>query len=96
MFGASGQGFVLFEGAAFIGMNEWSDPMSKFLLMCVTTGLLFSGIAPTLAAEAVPNFAPDGSTAWTSDRPKSDDFLPPPSGPGPVLSDKAHPYVPNG
>jgi hypothetical protein len=46
--------------------------------------------------ESVPNFAPDSSTAWTSDRPASDDFLPPPSGPGPVMSDKAHPYVPNG
>jgi hypothetical protein len=92
------QGFLLFEGAAFIGMNEWSDPMSKFSLICVTAGLLFSGttLCPTLAAEAIPNFAPDGSTAWTSDRPQSDDFLPPASGPGPVLSDKAHPYVPNG
>ena len=47
-------------------------------------------------AASVPNFAPDSSTAWTSDRPQSDDFLPPPSGPGPVLSDGAHPYVPNG
>ena len=79
--------------------------MSKFSLMCVTVGLLCCFAAPRLAlaaegtkAEAafVPNFAPDGSTAWTSDRPKSDDFLPPPSGPGPVMSDKAHPYVPNG
>src|SRR4029077_13433647 len=69
--------------------------------ICVTAGLLLAGAAPSLAAEeaqaaSVPNFAPDGSTAWMSDRPKSDDFLPPPSGPGPVLSDKAHPYVPNG
>jgi hypothetical protein len=72
--------------------------MPKFPLTCVIAGFLFAGSAPwpTLAAEAVPNFNPDGSTAWTSDRPKSDDFLPPPSGPGPVLSDKAHPYVPNG
>jgi hypothetical protein len=53
-------------------MNEWSDPMSKFSLMCLTAGLLFSGTAwwPTLAAEgtqqgaSVPNFAPDGSTAF--------------------------------
>src|SRR5580693_910873 len=75
--------------------------MSKFVLMCVTAGLLFSAVlcfvlGPTPAAAEVPAFAPDSSTAWTSDRPKSDDFLPPPSGPGPVLSDKAHPYVPNG
>jgi hypothetical protein len=81
--------------------NKWSDPMSKFVLMCVTAGLLLSAVlcfalGPTPAVAEVPAFAPDSSTAWTSDRPKSDDFLPPPSGPGPVLSDKAHPYVPNG
>src|SRR6266566_1244333 len=79
--------------------------MSKFSMMCVTAGLLLSGAAlwPAGAAEgtpqqgaSIPNFTPDGSVAWTSDRPKSDDFLPPASGPGPVLSDKAHPYVPNG
>src|SRR6202048_4570872 len=92
-------------GSGVIGMNEWRGPMSKISLMCVTAGLLLAGTAlwPALAAEgtpgqqaSVPNFAPDGSTAWTSDRPQSDDFLPPPSGPGPVMSDKAHPYVPNG
>jgi hypothetical protein len=83
--------------------EEWSESMCKFALICVSAGLLLAGAAPSLAAEetqgqaaSVPNFAPDGSTAWMSDRPKSDDFLPPPSGPGPVLSDKAHPYVPNG
>jgi hypothetical protein len=79
--------------------------MFKSTLMCFTAGLLCSLIAslPTLAAEgtksdraSAPNFGPDSSTAWTSDRPASDDFLPPSSGPGPVLSDKAHPYVPNG
>jgi hypothetical protein len=78
---------------------------TKFSSICTIAGLLLAGTAAwsVLAAEGaqepaavVPNFAPDGATAWTSDRPKSDDFLPPPSGPGPVLSDKAHPYVPNG
>src|SRR6266700_3546212 len=76
--------------------------MSKFSLLCAAAGLLCSVfvLRPALAAEAegapVPNFAPDSSTAWTSDRPASDDFLPPGSGPGPVMSDRAHPYVPNG
>ena len=93
------------KGKASIGQNDWSSPMSKSSLMCVTAGLLcaFAASWPTLAAEgtkhegaAIPNFAPDSGTAWTSDRPQSDDFLPPASGPGPVLSDKAHPYVPNG
>src|ERR1700704_2937740 len=75
--------------------------MFKFSAMCITAGLLLCGtsLRPAAAQDhraTVPNFTPDGATAWTSDRPKSDDFLPPPSGPGPVLSDKAHPYVPNG
>jgi hypothetical protein len=79
--------------------------MSKSILASVTAALLACAFAsgPAPAAEqtggakaAVPNFAPDPSTSWTSDRPQSDDFLPPASGPGPVLSDPAHPYVPNG
>jgi hypothetical protein len=44
----------------------------------------------------VPDFAPDRMTAWVPDRPTGDDFLPPESGPGPVMSAKDHPYVPNG
>jgi hypothetical protein len=50
------------------------------------------------AGEAVPNFNPDGETAWAADRPASDDYLPhdKSAGPGPVESDPAHPYVPNG
>jgi hypothetical protein len=38
----------------------------------------------------------DRNTAWVPDRPTGDDFLPPPSGPGPVMSPKDRPYVPNG
>src|SRR5215831_2268296 len=40
--------------------------------------------------------APDATTAWVADRLTGDDFLPPQSGPGPVMSDQDHPYVPNG
>lgn len=43
-----------------------------------------------------PNFNPDGGTGWSIDRPAADDFLPPDSGPGPVLADPKHPYIPNG
>jgi hypothetical protein len=46
-------------------------------------------------AEAIPNFASDDSTSWFPDRPAGDDFLPPASGPGPVLSSSSHPYTPN-
>jgi hypothetical protein len=38
----------------------------------------------------------DSNTAWVADRLTGDDFLPPLTGPGPVMSDPAHPYVPNG
>lgn len=44
------------------------------------------------AAAAVPDFAPSASTGWYS---YSRDFMPPPSGPGPVQQDRAHPRVTN-
>ena len=81
--------------------------MLKFSCACVIAGLLCSSAAfvPALAAgdaddeaSAIPNFNPDGETAWAADRPASDDFLPhdKSAGPGPVESDPLHPYVPNG
>ena len=54
---------------------------------------------PALGAEtAVPNFSPDNRTGWIAGVPESvtpvgQDFLQPPSGPGPVTFDKAHPYI---
>jgi hypothetical protein len=45
---------------------------------------------------SIRDLAPDTMTSWVSDRPTGDDFLPPPSGPGPVMSPKNRPYVPNG
>jgi len=71
------------------------------VMKSLLAAFLGAGVAcsPALAAEAtgaVPNFAPDSSTAWIPDRPTGDDFLPPLSGPGPVMSAKDHPYVPNG
>ncbi len=49
-------------------------------------------VAEPAVAETVkkPNFAPDDLTGWQL---LDDDFIPPPSGPGPVVSDPAHPYV---
>ena len=61
------------------------------LLLCVS--FLFG---PAAAQTAIPNFAPDPDTSWIPDRPTGDEFLPPPSGPGPVQSPADHPYVPNG
>ncbi len=57
--------------------------------------------SPALAENAaVPNFAPDASTGWISGVPDSetpigDEFLQPPSGPGPVTFDRAHPLIDN-
>jgi hypothetical protein len=49
--------------------------------------------APTAAAQngGVPNLSPPGF-GWLE---IGDDLLPPPSGPGPVMSDPAHPYHSN-
>jgi len=50
--------------------------------------------SPILAADsAIPNFAPDSRTGWL--KPAGDEFIQPESGPGPVKSDPAHPYIPN-
>jgi len=51
--------------------------------------------AQTASDTAIPDFAPNATTSWFPDRPTGDDFLPPESGAGPVLSDPAHPYTPN-
>jgi hypothetical protein len=51
-----------------------------------------SALTPASGAEikTPPNFAPDSVTGWQL---LDDDFMPPPSGPGPIVSDPAHPYV---
>jgi hypothetical protein len=38
----------------------------------------------------IPNFAPTNATGWLA---QDDEFIQPPSGPGPVKSDPAHPYI---
>jgi hypothetical protein len=58
------------------------------------TALAFQSYAANEPASA-PNFAPNSVTGWVPDRQAGDDFLPPPSGPGPVVSVKDHPYQPN-
>ena len=66
--------------------------MLPALLACVGT---FGATLPAASTD-IPNFMGDRDTAWLPDRPTGDDFLPPPSGPGPVMSPKDRPYVPNG
>ena len=74
--------------------------MSRVSRSIVTAGVFCAAAAlmSATAAEdaAIPNFAPDPDTSWVPDRPTGDDYLPPASGPGPVMSVKDHPYVPNG
>src|SRR5580704_5741556 len=74
---------------------------SGAVAVVVSTGVAEAQALPrTLSSNAPPvsirELAPDTLTAWVPDRPTGDDYLPPPSGPGPVMSIKDHPYVPNG
>jgi hypothetical protein len=82
--------------------------MSKPASLSNSRARIFAGVVgacialwPALAADAlrsgaVPNFGPNSETAWIPARPAGDDFIPPESGAGPVMSEKGHPYVPNG
>lgn len=54
------------------------------------------GLQAQAPAPSIPNFAPDDRTSWYPDRPDGDNFLPPPSGPGPIMQVPDVPYVPNG
>jgi len=63
--------------------------------------LLASVLMPASATEnTIPDFGMDAGTGWIagvpgSNEPIGDDFLPPPEGPGPVVSDPDHPYIDN-
>jgi len=86
--------------------------MSRFSCVCITAGFCCALISsaqaqnnfldegpanPNAPKVTIRDLAPDTVTAWVPDRPTGDDFLPPPGGgPGPVMSEKDHPYVPNG
>jgi hypothetical protein len=72
--------------------------MSKLGAIGLTAALL-SALTPSLAADetAADNLSlRNFPIYWIQDRPSQDDFLPPESGPGPVVSEPGHPYVPNG
>jgi len=57
---------------------------------------LIAGSTGAAPVPAIPNFAPNDHTSWHPDRPDGDNFLPPETGPGPIVSRPDHPYVPNG
>jgi len=67
--------------------------------MSLSAGVLvacLSMFGTQLAAQSAtpPNFSPNSMTGWISL--SFDRFIPPPTGPGPITVDPAHPYVSNG
>jgi hypothetical protein len=58
--------------------------------VCAAPGLAASQSTSGAETAKIPNFAPDSLTGWQL---SDDDFIPPPSGPGPIVSDPAHPYI---
>jgi hypothetical protein len=71
--------------------------LSRRLMDRLITGLISGAILawPSYGEEKaapIPDLSPDSNTRWLA---VGQDFLPPPSGPGPVTFDKAHPYVTN-
>jgi hypothetical protein len=76
-------------------MTKVRVPAGSLMTVILCCGAVLGAALPAASADA-PNFMGDRTTAWIPDRPTGDDFLPPPSGPGPVMSVKERPYVPNG
>jgi hypothetical protein len=80
-------------------MSRIANTKSQSLISAVIAGAALIG--PAIGAEsAVPNFSPDNRTGWIAgvpdgETPIGDDFLQPPSGPGPVTFDRAHPFIDN-
>jgi hypothetical protein len=59
-------------------------------LMCAGAALPAGAADSAEVPNFVPNFAADTTTGWLA---QDDEFIAPPSGPGPIVSDPAHPYV---
>jgi len=77
-----------------------SNARSRGLIASVLFATMFIGPAVAADSTGVPNFSPDSRTGWIAgvpdgETPIGDDFLQPPSGPGPVTFDRAHPFVDN-
>jgi hypothetical protein len=74
--------------------GQVSEPVSRRAAGGVLAALICAGAALGSASGAesttVPDFAPNSATGWLA---QDDEFIPPPSGPGPVMSDAARPYV---
>jgi hypothetical protein len=68
--------------------------MKRLCVFGACLALLTTGATSQTAD--LPLFGPDRQTAWIPARPAGDDYIPPETGPGPVMSQKDHPYIPNG
>src|ERR1700682_6162043 len=85
-------------------MSEFESRMAPRLAGLIVVGLVCAfaaahdmpGAQAAAAASAIPNFAPNRPTGWAPARASGDDFISPERGPGPVVAEKEHPYVPNG
>ena len=75
--------------------------MIKLRSTCLLAGVLCAAggalAADGVKKQVIPDFAATDKTSWLLDHTFGvDDLLTPPAGgPGPIISDKAHPYVPN-
>jgi hypothetical protein len=75
-----------------------SNAPSRSLIACTICTATLIGAAFGAESTSAPNFAPDSVTGWVAGvpdgaSPVGQDFLQPPSGPGPVTFDPAHPYL---
>ena len=65
----------------------------RVLAAGIAAGLFWTSAAP---AQTIPNFAENSNVGWVaSGMGFGTDFVQPPTGPGPVTNDPAHPYVTN-
>jgi hypothetical protein len=81
-------------------MPHIANPKSTILIAGIIAAATLNWPAIGAESAAVPNFSPDGRTGWIAgvpdgETPIGDDFLQPPSGPGPVTFDKTHPFIDN-
>jgi hypothetical protein len=85
------------SASAILNRRQISAGAVLSVFVCASA-LLWPPLVALAAGQdaVVPNFGPNSDTAWIPARPAGDDFIPPESGPGPVMSEKDHPYIPNG
>ena len=62
------------------------------LAFLACAGAFVSGVCAAQSTAEHPNFADTDKVGWIA---LSSEFIPPASGPGPVMDDPAHPYVSN-